>query len=237
MSQRVLIIEDDTTVRELLAQHFSEQGFKVTHTGNGEKGYELALSAHHDLLILDIALPGKDGLEICRELRAQRVELPIIMLTTRRDEIDRILGLELGADDYVAKPFSPREIVARSRAVLRRSGADPMAANTAVKSGILFMDISAREARLRDELLTLTATEFDLLHFFVKHAGRAFSREQLLSSVWGYTSAAYEHTVNVTINRLRAKIERNPSDPDMIQTVWGVGYKFVEFNDEPKIAA
>ncbi len=237
MIRKALIVEDDTNVRELLAHHLSEEGFKVTETGDGERGCELGLSGGYDLIVLDVALPRKDGLQICRELRASSIPSGIIMLTTRGEEIDRVLGLELGADDYVAKPFSVREIVARARAVLRRGVGAPEASETILVSGDLTIKVAAREALLRGKSVTLTATEFDLLLFFVKNAGRAFSRDQLLAGVWGYTSAAYEHTVNVTINRLRTKIERNPSSPELIQTVWGVGYKFAGRADERQIAA
>jgi len=237
MTRKVLLVEDDVHVRELLSHHFTEQGFSVTETGDGERGSELGLSGAYDLIILDVGLPRKDGLEICRELRGNGIKSSIIMLTTRSDEIDKVLGLELGADDYVAKPFSVREILARARAVLRRSSEEPHVTETVLTSGDLTIKVGAREVSLKGKSITLTATEFDLLLFFVKNAGRAFSRDQLLAGVWGYTSAAYEHTVNVTINRLRTKIERNPGAPAMIQTVWGVGYKFAGAAHEERIAA
>jgi DNA-binding response OmpR family regulator len=237
MTRKVLLVDDDANVRALLSHHFTEEGFKVTETGDGERGCELGLSGAYDLIILDVALPRKDGLGICRELRSSGIKSSIIMLTTRGDEIDKVLGLELGADDYVAKPFSVREILARARAVLRRTSEEPRVAETFITSGDLTIKSAAREVTLKGKSVSLTATEFDLLLFFVKNAGRAFSRDQLLAGVWGYTSAAYEHTVNVTINRLRTKIERNPGAPALIQTVWGVGYKFAGAAREERIAA
>jgi DNA-binding response OmpR family regulator len=227
MTRTVLIVDDDTNVRALLTLHLSEQGYKVTEAGDGERGLTLALSGSYDLVLLDVSLPGKDGLSICREVRSQGVGVPIMMLTNRGDEIDRVLGLELGADDYVAKPFSIREVLARAKALLRRTSDSVAPVVQQLQFGPLAIDSASREVTLSGEALSLTSTEFDLLFFMVRNAGRAFSREQLLAGVWGYTSSSYEHTVNVTINRLRNKIERNPASPEFIQTVWGVGYKFV----------
>lgn len=227
MSRSVLIVDDDSNVRALLALHFSEQGYKVTEAADGDRGLTLALSGSHDLVLLDVSLPGKDGLAICREVRSQGVDVPIMMLTNRGDEIDKVLGLELGADDYVAKPFSIREVLARAKALLRRTSDSIAPVVQQLQFGDLVIDAASREVTLSAVAVSLTSTEFDLLFFMVRNAGRAFSREQLLASVWGYTSSSYEHTVNVTINRLRTKIERHPASPEFIQTVWGVGYKFV----------
>ena len=230
--KRVLVVEDDSSVREVLVHHFKENGFQVADTLDGNRGLELALSDSYDLVILDVALPGKDGMEICRQMRAKGVGAAVIMLTTRGEEIDKILGLELGADDYMTKPFSPREVIARAKAVLRRTTGEEAAAVKNLKVGDVEIDTSAHEVFARGKKLDLTSTEFDLLAFLVKNAGRAFSRDQLLTSVWGYTSSAYEHTVNTHINRLRAKLEPDPSNPTYIHTVWGVGYKFVGSSDE-----
>lgn len=237
MTKRVLVVDDDRSVRDLLEHHLTESGYKVTQAGDGDRGLQLGLSGEYDLIILDVGLPGRDGLTLCREFRANKVHSAIIMLTMRGAEIDRVLGLELGADDYVAKPFSVREILARAQAVLRRTSSEPLMSEQALESGDILIKVSAREAFLRGQPITLTATEFDLLYFLVKNAGRAFSREQLLNGVWGYTSSSYEHTVNVTVNRLRNKIEQNPTTPQRIQTVWGVGYKFVGQRDEVAAAA
>ena len=228
MTRTVLIVDDDSNVRALLTLHLSEQGYKVTEAGDGDRGLTLALSGSYDLVLLDVSLPGKDGLSICRELRSRGVDVPIMMLTNRGDEIDKVLGLELGADDYVAKPFSIREVLARAKALLRRTADSVAPVVQHLQVGDLSIDAASREVTLSGEAISLTSTEFDLLFFMVRNAGRAFSREQLLASVWGYTSSSYEHTVNVTINRVRSKIERNPASPEFIQTVWGVGYKFVE---------
>ena len=229
--KRVLVVEDDSSVRELLVQHLKENGFIVTDTLDGNRGLELALSGSYDLVILDVALPGKDGMEICRQIRSKGVSAAVIMLTTRGEEIDKVLGLELGADDYMTKPFSPREVIARAKAVLRRTTGEEVASVRNMKVGDVEIDLGAHEAFARGAKLDLTSTEFELLAFFVKNVGRTFSREQLLNSVWGYTSSAYEHTVNTHINRLRAKLEPDPSDPTYIHTVWGVGYKFVGSSD------
>ena len=229
--KRVLVVEDDSSVRELLVQHLKDNGFLVTDTLDGNRGLELALSDSYDLVILDVALPGKDGMEICRQMRLKGVGAAIIMLTTRGEEIDKILGLELGADDYMTKPFSPREVIARAKAVLRRTTGEEVSSVKNLKVGDVEIDLAAHEAFARGVKLDLTSTEFELLTFFVKNVGRTFSRDQLLTSVWGYTSSAYEHTVNTHINRLRAKLEPDPSEPTYIHTVWGVGYKFVGTND------
>ena len=230
-TKRVLVVEDDSSVRELLTQHLQESGFTVTETLDGKRGCELALTDTYDLVILDVALPGKDGLEICRTLRAKGVRAAIMMLTTRGAEIDKVLGFELGADDYVTKPFSVREVVVRAKALIRRTSGEEMHQQKRLEAGDFKIDLDSHEAFAKGDKLDLTSTEFDLLTFFLKNVGRTFSREQLLNSVWGYSSSAYEHTVNTHINRLRAKIEPDPASPLYIQTVWGVGYKFVGHSD------
>lgn len=222
---RVLVVDDDHHIGELLTMHLEELGLKVTHVADGLRGLELALTDSFDLVVLDVMLPGKDGVDICRELRKGNIRAPIMMLTFRGEEIDKILGLEIGADDYVTKPFSIREVCARAKALLRRAGnaEGPKQQSREVKG--VSIDPLTREVKLKGKLIDLTSTEFDLLFFLAKSPGRAYSREQLLAGVWGYSSGAYEHTVNTHINRLRSKIEADPANPELIQTVWGVGYK------------
>lgn len=205
--------------------HLEEIGFKVTRASDGIRGLELGLLDTFDLVILDVMLPGRNGVDICRELRTKKIRAPIMMLTSKGEEVDKVLGLEMGADDYVTKPFSIREICARVKALLRRSSPSTEAHDVKIEIRGLMIDPTSHEVSLNGKTLELTSTEFDLLHYMAKSAGRAFSREQLLTGVWGYTSSAYEHTVNTHINRLRSKIEPDPANPTFIQTVWGVGYK------------
>lgn len=222
---KILVVDDDPHIGELLQIHLEEAGYTVSYVGDGERGLQLASTGSYDLVILDVMLPGRDGVSILQELRARKVACRIMMLTFRGEEIDKILGLEIGADDYVTKPFSVREVVARAKALIRRDHTQSNPADARVVVGQLSIDPSSREVELNGTKVVLTSTEFDLLHHLAKHAGRAFTREQLLNSVWGYTSSAYEHTVNTHINRLRAKIENDSANPLYIQTVWGVGYK------------
>lgn len=227
--KRILVIEDDRDIADLVALHLRDAGSEVTLCHHGEEGLRQALQGRHDLLILDLMLPGVDGLEICRRVRAMERYLPILMLTARSAEMDRVLGLELGADDYLAKPFSVRELVARVRAICRRMDALQDASETdasrLVRDGLV-IDRQGHQVELDGRPLELTAREFELLWHFASHPGQVFSRGQLLDSVWGYSHDGYEHTVNSHINRLRAKIETDPSKPRYILTVWGVGYKF-----------
>lgn len=222
---RILVVDDDHHVGELLSMHLEELGFKVTRASDGIRGLELGLLDTFDLVILDVMLPGRNGVDICRELRTKKIRAPIMMLTSKGEEVDKVLGLEMGADDYVTKPFSIREICARVKALLRRSSPSTEAHDVKIEIRGLMIDPTSHEVSLNGKTLELTSTEFDLLHYMAKSAGRAFSREQLLTGVWGYTSSAYEHTVNTHINRLRSKIEPDPANPTFIQTVWGVGYK------------
>jgi DNA-binding response OmpR family regulator len=224
---KVLIVDDDPHIAEILTLHLQDAGFSVTHVADGERGLQRALADTYDLVILDVMLPGRDGIEICRELRSKKISARIMMLTFRGEEIDKILGLELGADDYVTKPFSVREVVARAKALVRRVQGESLPKDETVLLGSLRINPAAREVVVDGEKLDLTSTEFDLLLYMAKHPGRAFTRDQLLNAVWGYTSSAYEHTVNTHINRLRSKLEQDPGNPRYIQTVWGVGYKCV----------
>jgi DNA-binding response OmpR family regulator len=225
-SPRVLIIDDDPTVSEVVARYLEREGYGVEIATDGAAGLQIALAAPPDLVVLDLMLPTLGGLDVCRQLRAA-APVPVIMLTARGEETDRITGLELGADDYVAKPFSPRELTARVRAVLRRasSALSPATEPAVLRAGDLEVDTVAHEARLRGELIALTAKEFDLLAHLMRHPRRAFRREELLADVWGF---AYGDTSTVTVHvrRLREKIEPDPSSPCYVATVWGVGYRF-----------
>jgi two-component system, OmpR family, response regulator ResD len=222
----VLVVDDDPTVSEVVARYLEREGYEVDTVVDGAAALEHAQAQWPDLVVLDLMLPGIDGLEVCRRLREQG-PVPVIMLTARGDEDDRIVGLELGADDYVSKPFSPRELVSRVRAVLRRAQATdlPSAAPSVLESGDLCVDVRAREVRRAGRLVALTSREFELLAFLMTHARRAFSREELLERVWGFTYGDTA-TVTVHIRRLREKIEARPSEPTLVTTVWGVGYRF-----------
>ena len=223
---RVLVVEDDRTVAEVVTRYLEREGFAVDAVGDGQEALASADARLPDIVVLDIMLPGLDGLEVCRRLRS-RAPIPVVMLTARGSEEDRVLGLDLGADDYVAKPFSPRELMARVKAVLRRARAPlgNVERATAVEYDGLHLDLSAREARVQGELATLTAREFELLAFLACHPRQVFRRDELLEHVWGYTYGDTS-TVTVHIRRLREKIEDDPSVPRRIATVWGVGYRF-----------
>jgi len=223
---RVLVVEDDQTVAEVVTRYLEREGFAVESVGDGQRAIESADDRPPDLVVLDIMLPGLDGLEVYRRLRS-RAPIPVVMLTARGSEEDRVLGLELGADDYVAKPFSPRELTARVKAVLRRAGStlrDLERAGTIEYDG-LHLDLSAREARVRGQRAALTAREFELLAFLAARPRQVFRRDELLEHVWGYTYGDTS-TVTVHIRRLREKVEDDPSAPRRITTVWGVGYRF-----------
>ena len=220
----VLVVDDEPTIREVVVRYLEREGYKTLEAGDGDRARELVERHSPSLVVLDLMLPGTDGLELCRWIRA-RSELPVIMLTARGEEADRIVGLELGADDYVTKPFSPRELVARVRSVLRRS-APAAAAKERLVFGELAIDASTREVTRRGTELRLTAKEFDLLWFLASHPRQVFSRDQLMDRVWGYSSALDTGTVTVHVRRLREKVEEDPSHPRLLETVWGVGYRF-----------
>ncbi|TFW21340.1 response regulator transcription factor [Duganella callida] len=229
-AKKVLIVEDDMPIADLLRMHLQDEGYQVTHCADGAQGLATLRAGGWDALILDIMLPGGvDGLEICRQARAMPTYIPIIITSARSSEVHRILGLELGADDYLPKPFSVLELVARVKALLRRAAA--MSRSQAGEGGALELngvrvDPITRQAWVRGVLLDLTPREFDLLYFFIKHPEKVFSRLDLLNQVWGYQHDGYEHTVNTHINRLRAKIEADPAEPTRILTVWGKGYRY-----------
>ncbi|EPH2853843.1 response regulator transcription factor [Serratia nevei] len=227
--KRILIVEDDGDIAELLQLHLRDEGYAISHAADGNRGMAMLEQGGWDALILDLMLPGVDGLEICRRARTMTRYTPIIITSARSSEVHRVLGLELGADDYLAKPFSMLELVARVKALFRRQEA--MNRNLRMDAGVLsFNDLTidpiAREVHLHQQPVELTPREFDLLYFFARHPGQVFSRLSLLNQVWGYQHEGYEHTVNTHINRLRIKIERNPAEPERILTVWGMGYKF-----------
>ena len=223
---RILVVDDEPVVTEVVERYLRLEGFEVATADNGEQALRLARELAPDLVVLDLMLPGIDGLEVCRSLR-QESPVPIVMLTARGEETDRIVGLELGADDYVIKPFSPRELVARIKAVLRRSAKDSVAVSgSALRFKDLVINPLTRVVEVRANQVDLTAKEFDLLHYLASHPGQVFTREQLMNDVWDYTYAADASTVTVHVRRLREKIEADPVRPRFIKTVWGVGYKF-----------
>jgi DNA-binding response OmpR family regulator len=220
----VLVVDDEPTVRDIVSQYLTRDGFRVVTTGDGRAVMDMVEQESPDLIVLDVMLPGMSGLELCRAIRARRA-IPVILLTARGEETDRIVGLEIGADDYVTKPFSPRELVARVRAVLRRS-ADGAAPDLLVL-GELEIDVPAREVRIGGRDVRLAAREFDLLAFLARNPRRVFTRDQIMQSVWGYTAAIDTGTLSVHVRRLREKIEDDPHSPRRLETVWNVGYRLV----------
>jgi len=228
MNEHLLLVEDDDAIAVALRLHLEDAGFRLHREANGQHAMAAIDRQRWDLVLLDLMLPGADGWEVCRHLRARHADVPVIMLSARSAEAHRVLGLELGADDYVAKPFSMLELVARIRALLRRI--EQMRSTTASKQEISFgpfrLDTVRRELLRDGTAVPLTLREFDLLHFLLKHPGRPFSRGELLQRVWGEGFDGYEHTVNSHINRLRSRIEEDPRNPKRVVTVWGVGYRF-----------
>ncbi len=232
-NNKILIIEDDPDIADLLELNLRDMGYKTEMAANGVDGLAKALENDYALVILDIMLPKLDGLEVCKRIREKKKTLPILMLTSKAEEFDKVLGLELGADDYLTKPFSLRELMARVKAILRRVDAVKEAVSSEeapkeIRFRDLYINLEKRKVILNGNVVELTAKEFDLLVLFASHPGRAYSRQELLDIVWGYQFDGYDHTVNSHINRLRSKIEANPSEPKYIKTVWGVGYRFVE---------
>ena len=231
--ETILIVEDEADIAELVKYHLVKEGFAVRTVGNGTQALELIVRDHPDLIILDLMLPGKDGLEICRRLRSSSAtqSIPIIMLTARAEEVDRIVGLEIGADDYVPKPFSPRELVARVKAVLRRTTAPLAPDESPVSAGSLRLDPIRHDVTKEGQTVDLSAMEFRLLEFFLRHRGRVFTRTHLLDQVWGQDRFVEPRTVDVHIRRLREKVEDDPRKPALILTVRGLGYKCQDEND------
>ncbi len=230
--KKVLIIEDDPDIVQLLIIHLQDLECEVRSNRNGKDGLDEALKNSYDLIILDIMLPGMDGIEVCRVLRSKDITTPILMLTAKAEEIDRVLGLELGADDYMTKPFSVREFIARVKAIFRRTKMIEQSLTDNNQSILVFdnltIDIDKRKVLLDEEKVTLSPKEFELLVLLASNPGRSYDRSRLLNLIWGYDFEGYEHTVNSHINRLRQKIEPDMTNPKFILTTWGVGYQFNE---------
>jgi len=232
--KHILIIEDDPDIRELVGINVRDLGFELDSAADGLTGLDKVMKNSYRLVILDLMLPGLDGMEICKKMRANEDRTPILMLTARSQELDRVLGLELGADDYLTKPFSIRELLARIKALIRRSKFNNQIANEEkveeqpLSFGELKIDPSKRKVTLKGKKIHVTAKELELLQLLANNPGHTFTRQELLDLVWGYQFEGYEHTVNSHINRLRTKIEDDPSQPVYLKTVWGIGYRFVE---------
>lgn len=230
--KKVLVVEDDPDISQLIRIHLADQGYGITVKNNGKQGFEEAHSESYDLIILDVMLPEMDGIAVCQRLRALDNFTPILMLTARSEEVDKVIGLESGADDYLTKPFKIREFIARVKAIIRRQDQFALLASKDVKLlqfGSLEIDEKKRKVMLSQKRIDVTPKEFDLLVLMAKSPGRSYSRAELLELIWGYDFSGYEHTVNAHINRLRAKIEEDQNNPHYILTTWGVGYRF---NDE-----
>lgn len=233
--KKILLVEDDQDIATLLRLNLQDEGYQIVHEADGNQALVQLEKQVWDAVILDLMLPGVDGLEICRRIRQMTRYLPVIIISARTSETHRVLGLEMGADDYLPKPFSVLELIARVKALFRRQEA--MGHNIRMEGGLitshgLNIDPLAREVRLHGDQVELTPREFDLLYWFARHPGEVFSRLSLLDHVWGYQHEGYEHTVNTHINRLRIKIERDPAEPEIILTVWGKGYKFISEKTE-----
>jgi DNA-binding response OmpR family regulator len=230
--EKALIIEDDKDISDLVAIHLLDMEFEVDKAFDGKEGLLKALNNTYSIILLDIRLPGLDGIEICRKIRLEKIQTPILMVTSKSEEIDKIIGLEMGADDYITKPFSIRELIARVKALLRRSSitlnSDSEEVTKEIKFDNLYINSTMRIVEAYGKRIELSPKEFDLLVLFASNPGRTYTRSQLLNTVWGYQFEGYEHTVNSHINRLRSKIERNLNEPEFILTTWGVGYKFRE---------
>jgi len=233
MKRKVLIVEDEPDIAHLVQEHLADIGCDADIAGTGERALQLFSNGDYQLAILDLMLPDTDGLTLCRTFRESKSYLPILMLTAKSSELDRVLGLEIGADDYLTKPFSIPELMARIKALFRRTEMLNQTIEQSDKPEIidfdhLVIDVEKRQVTIDQASVDLTAKEFDLLLFFARNPGRVYNRVQLLDKVWGYNHDGYEHTVNSHINRLRGKIEKDPAAPQYILTVWGVGYKFSE---------
>ena len=226
----LLVVEDDENISSAISEYFSRAGYNVKTVEDGLMGVKSALDDPPDAVVLDLMLPRMDGLAVCRELREKANHLPILMLTAKDDVVDKVLGLEMGADDYITKPFSLRELEARIKSVLRRSrmsvNADSGKDESPVVRGRLRIDPARREVAIGERQVELTPKEFDLLRLFATNPGRVFPRKYLLEKIWDYSYEGYDRTIDSHINRLRAKIEENPENPQMVLTVWGIGYKF-----------
>lgn len=231
MVKKALIVEDERHIVDLLTIHLKDLHLMVETANNGIDGLEMALKGSYSLIILDVMMPGKDGIEVCRAIRGAEINTPVLMLTAKSEEFDKVLGLEIGADDYLTKPFGVREFIARTKALLRRYNnySAPKVDNKTLAFEDLSINAEKHQVKLCGTLLELTPKEFDLLYLLASNPGKSYSREQLLKEVWGYDFQGYEHTVNSHVNRLRSKIETDANQPKYIKTVWGIGYAF---NDE-----
>ncbi|MBO6572405.1 response regulator transcription factor [bacterium] len=230
----ILIVEDDSDLSELIKIQLTDNDYEIEQAFNGRIALNKALGNRYSLIILDVMLPEVDGFEICKSVRKEDRQIPILMLTAKAEEADKIMGLDYGADDYLTKPFSIKELIARVKALLRRASASETEDSSKLDQmdfGDLVIYPKKRSVQLQDELIELTTKEFELLLLFANNPGRAYSRQELLDVVWGYQYSGYSHTVNSHINRLRSKIEKNPSEPKYITTVWGMGYKFAELDE------
>jgi len=229
---KALIIEDDQDISNLIAIHLTDMEFEVDKAYDGKEGLLKALNNQYKIIILDIRLPNLDGFEVCKKLRLEKIQTPILIVTSKSEEIDKIIGLEFGADDYITKPFSIRELMARVKAILRRSEIAKQVSqsdeNHEIRTDGLYINVTLRIVEVHGKRIELSPKEFDLLILFASNPGRTYSRVHLLEQVWGYQFEGYEHTVNSHINRLRSKIESNLNAPEFILTTWGVGYKFRE---------
>ena len=229
--EKALIIEDDKDISELIAIHLADLDLEVDKAFDGKDGLMKAMNNKYRFILLDIRLPLLDGVEVCKRLRMEKNNTPVLMITSKSEEIDKVLGLEIGADDYISKPFGIRELLARIKAVLRRAERlpdDADAENVELRYEDLYINVGMRIVELDGERIELSPKEFDLLVYLASHPGKTYSRMQLLNQIWGYEFEGFEHTVNSHINRLRSKIEQNMSQPEYILTTWGVGYKFRE---------
>jgi DNA-binding response OmpR family regulator len=226
--KNVLVVEDDKSISDLLEIHLKDLNCNIIKTYDGKDGLDLSVNNNYDLIVLDIMLPNVDGLQICKEVRKKEIYTPILMLTSKSEELDKVVGLEIGADDYLTKPFGVREFIARVKAIFRRTEAlqKEVDNQSDIVIGDIIIEVSKRRVKLREQRIELTPKEFDLLHLLASHPGKTYTREQLLNILWGYQYNGYEHTVNSHINRLRSKIENDLSNPNYILTSWGVGYRF-----------
>lgn len=233
-NESILVVEDNKDLVNLLEINLSDEGYHIRTAMDGEAALEAFNQKEPSLIVLDVMLPKMDGFDVCKEIRSQNKQVPILMLTAKSEEVDKVLGLEIGADDYMTKPFSIREFLARVKAILRRANTSTRtnAANEKLSYRDLVMDPNKRRVILKGEMIELTSKEYDLLLLFFSNPGKAYSREELLNTVWGYSYEGYSHTVNSHINRLRSKIEDDPSEPNYIKTVWGVGYRFTDIEKE-----
>lgn len=235
----ILIVEDNKDLLNLLKINLGDQGYEIFTARDGLSALDMYHNQHPDLIILDIMLPKMDGLDVCKSIRKENPAIPILMLTAKAEEVDKVLGLEIGADDYMTKPFSIRELLARIKAIFRRmhvnSNGDEHQ-DVVLEFDDLVLDTSKRKVILAGETIELTSKEYDLLHLFFSNPGKAYSREELLDTVWGYSYEGYSHTVNSHINRLRSKIEDDASNPHYIRTVWGVGYRFADSEEKKNYA-